>query len=52
MKLNPIIQQSHERKVQRVMEITGCSRDTAIVKLFASNWHVDTAVQSIEDDQA
>jgi len=50
MYLSPTIQAARERKVQRVMEATGCARDVAISYLFAEEWFVPDAITSYRAD--
>lgn len=49
--MNPTILQSRERKIERVIEETGCSRDHAIAYLYAEKWFVPDAVTSYRIDQ-
>lgn len=50
MYLSQTIQASRERKVERMIEETGCSRDEAIAYLFAEEWFVPDAVMSYNVD--
>ncbi len=50
MKVNPIVQAAREAKVQRVIDVTGCSRDEAISYLFAEEWFVADAITSFKVD--
>ena len=50
MYVNPVVQAARERKVLRVIEITGCTRDEAISYLFAEEWFVEDAVESYRID--
>ena len=47
----PTILASRERKIERVMQETGCSRDYAISYLYAEGWFVPDAVLSYTVDQ-
>lgn len=47
----PTILASRERKIERVMQETGCSRDEAIAYLYAEEWFVPDAVLSYTVDQ-
>jgi len=42
---------SRERKIEQVMQETGCSRDHAIAYLYAEKWFVPDAVMSYTIDQ-
>ena len=42
---------SRERKIERMMQETGCSRDHAIAYLYAEEWYVPDAVESYTLDQ-
>lgn len=42
---------SRERKIEQVMQETGCSRDHAIAYLYAEGWYVPDAVMSYTIDQ-
>ena len=48
----PTILASRERKIERVIEETGCSRDEAIVYLYAEEWFVHDAVLSYQADHS
>jgi len=49
--MNQTILQSRERKIERMIEETGCSRDHAIAYLYAEKWFVPDAVTSYRIDQ-
>ena len=51
MYLSPTIQAARERKVQRVIDATNCTRDEAIGYLVAEEWFVDDAVTSYRVDR-
>lgn len=44
-------QARRDRKIERMMQETGCSRDYAIAYLYAEEWFVPDAVLSYTVDQ-
>lgn len=51
MYTSSIILASRERKIERVIKETGCSRDHAIAYLYAEEWFVPDAIMSYTIDQ-
>lgn len=51
MHTSPMILTSRERKIERMMQETGCSRDHAIAYLYAEEWYVPDAIMSYTIDQ-
>ena len=46
--MTPTILASRERKIERMMNETGCSRDYAIAYLMAAAWFVPAAVDNFK----
>ena len=44
--MTPTILASRERKIERMMQETGCSRDCAIAYLMPAAWFVPAAVDN------
>lgn len=51
MQISQTILASRERKIERMIQETGCSRDHAIAYLYAESWFVPDAVLSYTVDQ-
>jgi hypothetical protein len=51
MTISPTIQASRERKINQMIELTGCSRSHAIAYLMAEEWFVSAAVDSFNADK-